>query len=143
MLRTTLMLLCCSFALSFSTLQAQVVDNQLAEIQSGLEDEGYTQILATRYDWLDDDETGHHGLKLVAGRTYRIVGVCDQDCTDVDMFLYGDDSTESLLESDELEDDVPVIEFTPSETKVYRVKIGMYDCSIEPCQVGIDVFRAN
>ncbi|MEL6804485.1 MAG: hypothetical protein AAFO91_11980, partial [Bacteroidota bacterium] len=105
------------------------------------ESDGYEQILATRYDWLSDDETEHHGLKLIAGRTYRIIGVCDQDCEDLDLFLYGDETVESLLESDQMTDNFPIINFTPTETKVYRIKMGMYTCTIEPCQVGVDVFR--
>ncbi|MEM8583276.1 MAG: hypothetical protein AAGF87_03350 [Bacteroidota bacterium] len=130
------------FLLAFSQLNAQsVVDEQLAEHQATAESEGFEQILATRYDWLNDDETAHHGLKLVAGRTYRIIGVCDQDCEDLDLFLYGDETIESLLESDQMTDNFPIINFTPTETKTYRIKMGMYTCTIEPCQVGVDVFR--
>ncbi|MEL6391582.1 MAG: hypothetical protein AAFY36_10240 [Bacteroidota bacterium] len=130
------------FLLAFVALHAQsVVDEQLAEHQVTAESDGYEQILATRYDWLSDDETEHHGLKLIAGRTYRIIGVCDQDCEDLDLFLYGDETVESLLESDQMTDNFPIINFTPTETKVYRIKMGMYTCTIEPCQVGVDVFR--
>lgn len=130
------------FLLAFTQLNAQsVVDEQLAEHQATAESEGFEQILATRYDWLNDDETAHHGLKLVAGRTYRIIGVCDQDCEDLDLFLYGDETIESLMESDQMTDNFPIINFTPTETKTYRIKMGMYTCTIEPCQVGVDVFR--
>ncbi|MEM6395818.1 MAG: hypothetical protein AAF741_05690 [Bacteroidota bacterium] len=128
--------------LAHISLSAQdVVDEQLTDYQFTAESDGYEQILATKYVWLNDDETDHYGLKLVAGRTYRIVGACDQDCTDMDLFLYGDETIGSLLESDDLEDNFPIIDFTPTETKTYRIKMGMYDCATEPCQVGVDVFR--
>lgn len=131
-----------SFLLLTLLLTAQeAVEDQLANLQDNAESEGFEQILATKYAWLNDDETDHYGLKLVAGRTYRIVGACDQDCSDMDLFLYGDETIESLLESDDLEDNIPILNFTPTETKNYRIKIGMYACSTEPCQVGVDVFR--
>ena len=49
-------------------------------------------------------------LLVVGGTSYQIVGVCDTDCSDLDLVLYDRDG-EPVAE-DILPDDVPIIEVT-------------------------------
>lgn len=72
------------------------------------------------------------------GWEYRIVSFCDQDCSDVDLYLR--DPYDNEIDSDISTNDVPVIECRPSRTGEYTVQLSMYECSSEPCYFGIGVF---
>lgn len=77
-------------------------------------------------------------LDLPAGSSYLIVGVCDNDCADVDLAL--EDKDRAVIASDTAPDDMPVIRFTPSTATVYWIRVTMPDCRVEPCGYGIGVF---
>jgi hypothetical protein len=68
-----------------------------------------------------------------------IVGVCDNDCSDVDLAL--EDEEGVAVVSDTGSGDMPMIRFTPSATAVYWIDPTMHACSTEPCAYGIAVFR--
>jgi hypothetical protein len=92
------------------------------------------------FGWLDDggSPAANWPLTLFAGRRFMIVGVCDNDCTDVDLEL--EDKDRVVLASDTAADDLPTIHFTPSETTTYWVKPIMHECTANPCGYGIAVF---
>jgi hypothetical protein len=73
-----------------------------------------------------------------AGFEYLIAGVCDHDCTDLDLALTGDDG---WLVEDELDDDAPVLQFTAPAVGFHLLEIRMYACSIEPCSFAYQVYR--
>jgi len=80
-------------------------------------------------------------LMLQAGVVYQIVGVCDTDCSDVDLVLY--DPKGAQINEDVLEDDVPIVEFTPRATARYTVEVAMITCASEPCYWGVQAFSAQ
>lgn len=77
-------------------------------------------------------------VDMEGGRSYLIVGVCDNDCTDVDLVL--EDTNRAEVASDVLADDIPVIRFAPKSSAVYFLRTSMVICSVEPCGYGIAVF---
>ena len=70
---------------------------------------------------------------LRGGQTYRILGACDQDCTDVDLFL--EDSRGQQIGQDIALDDHPFIELTPGRDEQFTVRIHLVNCEVEPCYV--------
>ena len=76
-------------------------------------------------------------IDLLAGRDYRLVGKCDADCSDLDFQLY--DSGGTLLDSDLLSDDVPVISVSPARSGTYRLRVTMASCSVALCGWGVTV----
>jgi hypothetical protein len=77
-------------------------------------------------------------LELEGGKTYIIVGVCDGDCSDLDMALTtagGED-----VDSDFKEDDVPMVMVEVPSNGTYHLKVQMAACSVEPCAFGVGVF---
>ncbi len=68
-----------------------------------------------------------------------IVGVCDQNCGDLDLSL--SDSERNVLFTDELDDDAPVLQFTSATRDYHTLWVTMYACSIEPCSFAYQVFR--
>lgn len=77
-------------------------------------------------------------LTLYRGISYKIVGVCDSDCSDIDMYVYDDNG--NLIDSDESSDDIPFIEVTPRWTATFEVEINMYQCSSSYCYYGVGIF---
>jgi hypothetical protein len=70
-------------------------------------------------------------LELEAGRDYALVGVCDGDCSDMDLELY--DQAGNEIDSDLEYDDVPVVRVTADRSGAYRLVVGMVTCTNEPC----------
>ncbi len=102
-----------------------------------LKERGYTK--ADIYDGsLDQDASESLTLPLRAGRQYAILGVCDVDCNNLDLRLYGGADRE--LDSDVEEDDVPVVMVTPEHDGKFRLKITMMKCESSPCFYGIGLF---
>lgn len=122
----------------------QILQNQLDAAETVVKNNGYrVDPTAYRTDmiagFLDDGAAVGLELQLLEGRGYTIVGVCDQDCGDLDLALAtvsGD-----VLYEDELEDDAPVLEFTAPAGDHFMLLVRMYDCSVEPCGFAYKVYR--
>jgi hypothetical protein len=78
-------------------------------------------------------------VNLQGGARYAIVGVCDNDCSDVDLRIWAPDGTK--LAEDILVDDTPVLEFTATVTGQYRLSVEMAACHTNPCYWGVQVYR--
>jgi hypothetical protein len=105
--------------------------------------DGYSQDRGTA-DWVNGLRAGQPQfweIQLARGATYTIVGVCDEDCTDVDMEV--SDSNGNMVGSDTLADDYPRVQLTPAASGTFSVKIWLHACSSEPCYAGARVLRRN
>lgn len=78
-------------------------------------------------------------VNLRAGVPYTFIGVCDQDCRDVDLHLYDDNG--NLVRSDTGYDDFPVVAVTPRWSGQFTVKISMASCSANYCYYGLGMFK--
>lgn len=115
-----------------------VVDVQLDVISSSMNSQGLYARSSTNYLWLDDNETEVVTLNLNANRTYRIWGVCDGDCEDMDLELV--DLYGNQIAVDEASDAQPVLSPNLRGSGEYQLRVKMYDCSVEPCKVGVQVY---
>jgi len=105
--------------------------------------EGFSQDRGTA-DWVGALQSGqpqYWEVQLARGATYQIVGVCDEDCKDVDMEVY--DSRGTSVGSDTLADDYPRVQLTPASSGTFSVKIWLHTCSTEPCYAAARVLRRN
>jgi hypothetical protein len=135
-----------AIALTFLAPRAHAQDNQwrtqvegyLKRAAKTLSDKGYAQTHDTQIGSLRDDENESFNLTLHSGTAYALVGVCDNDCSDLDMVIY--DADGSQVDSDVQTDDVPIVQVTPGETQRYRVKVLMASCKTNPCWYGIGVY---
>ena len=73
--------------------------------------------------WLQDGEVTTVSGYFYAGES--IYGECDQDCFDLDLFLY--DANGALVAEDSLPDYFPVV--TAPYEGYYTVDVYVYDCS--------------
>ncbi len=102
------------------------LDELSHEIGTGSLDEGDSEVLT---------------FTAVGPGWFTVLGVCDNDCTDVDLTLYDMDGNE--LDTDVEIDDFPVVE-TPRLAsglrQRFQVRISMFECSVSPCRYAVAVF---
>jgi hypothetical protein len=118
--------------------RSRIVTTQLDSAVVLMRGNAFTLQEPYRYGGLDDDAEERLGIELKAGNTYMIVGVCDQDCDDLDLFLTS--ASGELIDSDVEPDDVPMLTPTIVRDGTYFLRVKMHSCSIAPCGYGIAVF---
>ena len=144
--RATLILLALTGAGSVlaTSYADQVVDN----LQSRYDywrnrGDGWTRLPDLRdTGLLREGANGTVTYTLVKGNTYKIVGACDNDCSDIDLVLR--DEGGNLIDSDTETDDIPVVQVTPLRTGTFTLKTIMVKCSDSiGCDYGVDVYRSR
>lgn len=115
---------------------------QQTEIKSGpdygnLASKGYSLIDVAKTGLLDKDTAETLSLTLPLGRSYILMGVCDNDCSDLDLAVVKGGVE---LSTDTTDDDWPMVEVTPTGSADYQLKVGMYSCSAPNCGYQITVW---
>jgi len=80
-------------------------------------------------------------VPMTQGVSYLVFGVCDGDCTVVDLALV--DGAGTVIKTDTDSRDFPVLDFTPTTTGDYKVRITMAECKLAPCYAGARVYRKS
>lgn len=103
---------------------------------------GYSRVDGvTKVGLLKNGESTSLDVTLNLDRSYRLVGVCDQQCTDMDMKLYN--SGGALVDEDTSTDDIPLVDVSPRTSGSYTMKVTMADCSNASygCYYGVTLLR--
>jgi hypothetical protein len=116
----------------------QQVRRLLQTVGNTFESRGYSMTHNIFTGSLNQRATTFVTANLNIGTDYQIMGVCDTDCSDVDLELYGPGGDK--IDSDVLDDDAPIVSVTPSKSGSYRIKVMMIKCTAEPCRYGIGIF---
>jgi len=103
-----------------------------------MQSQGLTPVGAPSTGSLRDDGDESVLVNLTAGTHYAVAGVCDADCTDMDLQVYSTDGTR--IGEDMENDEKPVVVFTAAYTGQYRVKVLMAVCRTDPCYYGVQVY---
>jgi hypothetical protein len=131
-------LLCASPARAQDQWMQQVAA-QLDAVVDALDTEGLSPAGDPHGGALNEGESEEVELELTAG-SFLIIGVCDEDCTDLDLVLTADgDEIASDLESD----DTPVLVVEVEEGGTLTLTVQMATCSSGPCRFGIGIFSTN
>lgn len=117
---------------------AERAQAQFERAGESFREDGYELVGSIRSGTLPAHQDEDQWFELEAGQDYALVGVCDADCSDVDLELF--DASGREVYSDLETDDVPVVFVTTGEAGRYRASVGMVDCSVEPCYYGIAVY---
>jgi hypothetical protein len=89
-------------------------------------------------DQMEGGSSDEFTVNLRSGIQYAVVGVCDEDCSDLDLQVF--DSNGNLVASDRDNDDIPVVPISPRWTGQFTVRAEMARCSTNPCYYGVGVF---
>ena len=121
-----------------------VLEAQMTAVGNTVAEQGYREdATALHTDMLvgvlDSGASVGLEVELESGVEYMIVGVCDNDCTDLDLSLVNLEG--DVLFTDELDDDAPILSFTAPGGGAHFLRVTMYACSIEPCSFGYTVYR--
>lgn len=90
---------------------------------------------------LEDGRSETHDIRLQGGRAYAILGACDNDCGDLDLYLSDDNG--NGIDSDTSTDDFPIVRYSPRRNGDFRVRIRMYECDDEPCYFAVGIYSRN
>lgn len=134
-----------ALALLATPASAQVPDpfalelaRKLARAEVALVEDGYGRAAGPFAGGLQQRQSRRFNVTLRAGGDYRIVGVCEARCTDLDLRLF--DPNNQLLGQDVLEDTIPVIHARPRLTGQHTIDVTMYRCNAEPCWYAFNVY---
>lgn len=78
-------------------------------------------------------------VQLWAGRSYRIMGVCDRSCANLNLGLRDAADPGSPVVEDRLGDSVPILEFTARTTGTHLLSVDMVACAGQDCYFGVYV----
>lgn len=103
--------------------------------------EGFTAVTGVQDEVvaLQPTQTHEYRIQLQRGAVYRIIGGCDNECSDFDLELLNPSG--QIIERDTLPDDFPVINVTAPIDGQYRVRMTMKTCTIAPCYAAARLYR--
>ena len=117
------------------------VRKQLESISADLKPKGFELTYQVFTSSLKDAASELVTFRLRRGTRYALVGVCDQDCGDLDLRLL--DPGDREIGKDVEKDDVPVVEIMADKTGEYTLKVEMAECADDPCAYGVAVYAAG
>lgn len=116
---------------------ARELAQRLARVETVMSDENYMRAAGPFFGPLASGGGRRFTVNLRAGLEYRIVGVCDGRCRDLDMrALFAG----QLVTQDEAPDATPVLQFRPRVTGAYEVQAIMVRCAADPCWFAFNVY---
>lgn len=122
----------------FNSFSQQVEVKQLIHIGLMLQSEGYELTHKVEFDYLNKGESVEYLLILKVNTHYIMYATCDNDCGDIDLFLY--DAHKRKMGYHDDTSDLPVISFYSVNNQVYSLKVVMYNCRVNPCKYGLAVY---
>jgi len=114
------------------------VQFQFRIIRTFAESVGYQEAHKVLLSSLRDDAEETQNLQLEGGWEYRVMGLCDNDCSDIDLFV--NDPSGTQVGSDTGESDAPIVNFTAPRDGRYQVRVRMAACRNQPCYYGVAAF---
>lgn len=111
---------------------------QLQQAQAMAAQQGF-QLIGQPYSGsLAQGQTWNVPAQLVAGIDYRVLGVCDRDCADLDLVLF--DSAGRQVSQDTTTSSQPVVGVQPTYNDNFTIQVQMYNCSVAPCYYALALY---
>lgn len=111
---------------------------QLQQAQANLAQQGFQQIGQPYSGSLSQGQTWNVPVEMHAGYDYRVLGVCDRDCADLDLVLY--DPNGAAITQDTSTTSQPLVGLQPSYTANFTIQVQMYNCTIAPCYYALALY---
>lgn len=113
----------------------QIIVAQLQQASGALGQQGYQLVGQPFSGGLQPGQTWDVPAQMSVGYEYQIVGVCDRDCSDLDLRLF--DGNGSLIIEDTATSSQPVVGVIPASTGTFTVQVHMYACTVAPCYYAV------
>ena len=118
--------------------QQSSIDSQLSRLSGRMEGRNMAQAARDLTGSLRNGQRTDWTIFLVKGVDYRIHGVCDNDCRDLDLVLLDERGNE--ISQDTSTDDIPIVNARPKWTGRFTLRVIMEDCKVNPCNYGVRFF---
>ena len=102
-----------------------------------VEKEDFEEAHEPVYGRLEEGDDEELQMRVRAGQTYIFVGVCDENCSDLDIIVTDEDGDE--LESDVELDDTPMVMFEAKTSGTITVTVSMATCG-DDCHYGMGIY---
>jgi hypothetical protein len=116
----------------------QQLQVQLAEVGGYMAQEGFQPVGQPFMSGLAQGANQFVPVELHQGFDYRIVAVCDQDCSDIDLRL--NDQNNNEVAADVAMDDRPIVQVTPRWTGPFQLNVVMATCTVAPCYFAAQLY---
>jgi hypothetical protein len=134
-----------ALAILAGSAEAQVPDpyarelaQRLTRAEALLTENGYARAAGPFAGGMPERRARRYTVMLRAGQDYRIVGVCESRCGNLDLRLFA--ANNQLIAQDVLRDAVPVIHVRPVATGNYDIEAIMAQCNEAPCWFAFNVY---
>ncbi len=143
MLPKTLFLTPVFCILTLGNISAQTysdqVYNQLKRVYSTLRQYGDVKLEKTIINNVADDISDDWTFHFSSSKSYLIIGACDNDCSDVDLYITKPNSSTNIAKDTERNDN-PVLSFKPTYSGRYMVRLKMFNCRESFCYQGFSIY---
>jgi TIR domain len=116
----------------------EVILMQLQQAEQAFAQQGFQQVGPPVSGGLAQSQQQNWPVTLQVGLDYRIIGVCDRDCSDLDLSLF--DQGGNLVNQDTSSDDKPIVQSQPAWTGPFTVQVTMYNCTQAPCYYALVLY---
>ena len=117
--------------------QTRIVDKLFARADDVYDQHGYAKLGWERQSLLRNGAEQIFTITLTGASEYSLIGVCDADCENLDIYVADDKGVE--VTRDDEPDDYPVVYIKRGGTMTVRVV--MKGCTDSPCEFGIKAYR--
>lgn len=138
---------CCALVIGCSsvcsTLAAQSrwdrqVDARITQAAATLQGRAYRLAGLAGRGSLNTGESATFSITLPAGAESALSGVCDDDCTDLELSL----STNGYdVDAARGGGNAPIVRVTPAAATTYTITVRMASCRVNPCWFAVAAFR--
>ncbi len=101
--------------------------------------------LAREFEIVDTatGQTGHTTFQPAPGKMYFVYGVCDANCTNIDIEL-SDSNDEWFTEHDRRPDATPIVAIPGADSpREITIALDMVACQTETCAMGIGIYSVE
>ena len=117
---------------------ARQLARQLAEADQVVGNDNYQRAAGPFAGGVAEGERRSFNVTLRAGQDYRVVGVCDDQCGDLD--LRGLDPNGETLDADLLHNAMPALSLEPELTGQHTIEVAMAQCGAPRCWFAFNVY---
>jgi hypothetical protein len=116
----------------------QQIDQRLAQVSQTLTAQGFQQIGQANVGQIPHGQSQAVPVTLEVGGDYRIVGVCDNDCLVLDLFVIDENGVN--VAQDNALDANPIVAIAPQWTGPFTVTAAMPNCTVSPCYYALVLY---
>jgi hypothetical protein len=111
---------------------------QLQQAQAAAAQQGFQQVGQPFSSSLSQGQSWNVPAELHAGYDYRVLGVCDRDCADLDLVVFDNNGVQ--VAQDTSTTSQPVVAVAPIYSANFTVQVQMFNCSVAPCYYAVVLY---